>query len=80
MFWQAHFSESRKEMPAAEGISPDLLIMLYEVPGESISFGRGQAQRSRRTAGIRPELAWPNPTTPGDTLRVEGEVVGTALR
>jgi hypothetical protein len=32
---------------AAAGISPDdLLIMLYEVPGENISFGRGLAQRA----------------------------------
>jgi hypothetical protein len=47
MLWQAHFSESRKEMPAAAGISPDdLLITLYEVPGENISFGRGLVQRS----------------------------------
>jgi 4-oxalocrotonate tautomerase len=32
---------------AAAGISPDdLLIMLYETPGENISFGRGLAQRA----------------------------------
>src|SRR2546430_369773 len=32
---------------AAAGISPDdLLITLYEVPGEDISFGRGLAQRA----------------------------------
>ena len=32
---------------AAAGISPDdLLITLYEVPGENISFGRGLAQRA----------------------------------
>ena len=32
---------------AAVGISPDdLLIMLYETPGENISFGRGLAQRA----------------------------------
>ena len=32
---------------AAAGISPDdLLITLYEVPGENISFGRGLVQRS----------------------------------
>src|SRR5262249_33507294 len=31
----------------AVGISPDdLLIMLYETPGENISFGRGLAQRA----------------------------------
>ena len=32
---------------AAAGISPDdLLITLYEAPGENISFGRGLAQRA----------------------------------
>jgi Tautomerase enzyme len=32
---------------AAAGISPDdLMIQLYEVPGENISFGRGLAQRA----------------------------------
>lgn len=32
---------------AAAGISPDdLLITLYETPGENISFGRGLAQRA----------------------------------
>jgi hypothetical protein len=32
---------------AAAGISPDdLMIMLYETPGENISFGRGLAQRA----------------------------------
>jgi hypothetical protein len=35
------------EVVAAAGISPDdLIIMLYEVPGENISFGRGLAQRA----------------------------------
>src|SRR5437588_4289812 len=33
---------------AAAGISPDdLLITLYETPGENISFGRGLAERAR---------------------------------
>ena len=32
---------------AAAGIAPDdLMITLYEVPGENISFGRGLAQRA----------------------------------
>jgi hypothetical protein len=32
---------------AAAGVSPDdLLIMLYEAPGENFSFGRGEAQRA----------------------------------
>ena len=35
---------------SAAGISPDnLLITLYETPGENISFGRGLAQRARVT-------------------------------
>ena len=35
---------------AAAGISPDdLLITLYETPGENISFGRGHAQRAHVT-------------------------------
>jgi len=33
---------------SAAGISPDdLMILLYETPGENISFGRGLAQRAR---------------------------------
>jgi phenylpyruvate tautomerase PptA (4-oxalocrotonate tautomerase family) len=36
---------------AAAGISPDdLMITLYEVPGENISFGRGLAQRAHISA------------------------------
>ena len=32
---------------ASAGISPDdLVILLYEVPGENVSFGRGLAQRA----------------------------------
>jgi phenylpyruvate tautomerase PptA (4-oxalocrotonate tautomerase family) len=36
---------------AAAGVSPDdLLITLYEVPGENISFGQGEAQRANAVA------------------------------
>src|SRR5207244_13620026 len=36
---------------SAAGISPDdLLITLYETPGENISFGRGLAQRAHISA------------------------------
>lgn len=36
---------------AAAGISPDdLVINLYEVPGENVSFGRGLAQRAHISA------------------------------
>jgi phenylpyruvate tautomerase PptA (4-oxalocrotonate tautomerase family) len=32
---------------AAAGVPPDdMVIMLYEVPGENISFGQGEAQRA----------------------------------
>jgi hypothetical protein len=32
-------------------VSPDdIMITLYEVPGENISFGRGEAQRSKAVA------------------------------
>ena len=37
---------------AATGISPDdLLIMLYEIPGENVSFGQGVAQRAFISGG-----------------------------
>jgi phenylpyruvate tautomerase PptA (4-oxalocrotonate tautomerase family) len=36
---------------AAAGVSPDdMLITLYEVPGENISFGQGEAQRANAVA------------------------------
>ena len=44
---------------SAAGIAPDdLLITLYETPGENISFGRGAAQRAhvsdrKPRAGVR---------------------------
>lgn len=42
---------------SAAGISPDdLLITLYETPGENISFGRGLAQRAH-VSGQEPEVA-----------------------
>jgi hypothetical protein len=42
---------------AAVGISPDdLLINIYEIPGENISFGRGLAQRAHISAGYPTEL------------------------
>jgi phenylpyruvate tautomerase PptA (4-oxalocrotonate tautomerase family) len=35
----------------AAGVSPDdMMIMLYEVPGENISFGQGEAQRANAVA------------------------------
>ena len=37
---------------AAAGMSPDdLLIMLYEIPGENVSFGQGVAQRAFISGG-----------------------------
>ena len=49
---------------SAAGISPDdLLITLYETPGENISFGRGLAQRAhiadQEAAGIGSEYFSP---------------------
>ena len=36
---------------AAAGVSPDdMMITLYEVPGENISFGQGEAQRANAVA------------------------------
>jgi len=36
---------------AAAGVSPDdMLITFYEVPGENISFGQGEAQRANAVA------------------------------
>ena len=33
---------------SAAGLSPDdLSILIYEIPGENVSFGRGLAQRAR---------------------------------
>lgn len=35
----------------AAAVSPDdIMIMLYEVPGENVSFGRGDAQRANAVA------------------------------
>jgi hypothetical protein len=37
----------------AAGISPDdLLTLIYELPGENISFGKGLAQRAHVTTGV----------------------------
>ena len=36
---------------SAAGVSPDdLMITFYEVPGENISFGQGEAQRANAVA------------------------------
>lgn len=46
-----------EKVVAAVGISPDdLLINIYEIPGENISFGRGLAQRAHISAGQPTEL------------------------
>ena len=37
---------------AAEIVPDDLLITLYEVPGENISFGRGLAQRAHISSNV----------------------------
>lgn len=47
----ALLSELNKRAVAATGISPDdLAILLYEVPGENVSFGQGLAQRAHISA------------------------------
>jgi hypothetical protein len=39
---------------AAADVSPDdIMILLYELPGENISFGRGEAQRAYAVARAR---------------------------
>jgi phenylpyruvate tautomerase PptA (4-oxalocrotonate tautomerase family) len=44
--------ELNERVVAATGISPDdLLIMLYEIPGENVSFGQGVAQRAFISGG-----------------------------
>jgi hypothetical protein len=44
--------ELNERVVAATGISPDdLLIMLYETPGENVSFGQGLAQRAFISGG-----------------------------
>jgi hypothetical protein len=43
----ALLKDINNRITAAAGISPDnLMITLYEVPGENISFGQGEAQRA----------------------------------
>ena len=47
----ALLKDINNRVSAAAGISPDdLMITLYEVPGENISFGRGEAQRANAVA------------------------------
>jgi phenylpyruvate tautomerase PptA (4-oxalocrotonate tautomerase family) len=47
----ALLKELNKRVVAATGISPDdLSILLYELPGENISFGQGLAQRAHISA------------------------------
>jgi hypothetical protein len=44
--------ELNERVVAATGISPDdLFIMLYEIPGENVSFGQGIAQRAFISGG-----------------------------
>jgi hypothetical protein len=37
---------------AADILPDDMLITLYEVPGENISFGQGEAQRANAVARV----------------------------
>jgi hypothetical protein len=48
----ALLKEINERVVAAADISPDdLNILLYELPGENISFGRGLAQRAHISSG-----------------------------
>jgi hypothetical protein len=48
----ALLKELNKRVVAAAEISPDdLMIMLYEIPGENASFGQGLAQRAFISSG-----------------------------
>ncbi len=48
----ALLKELNERVVAATGISPDdLNVLIYELPGENISFGRGLAQRAHISAG-----------------------------
>ncbi|HEY2185965.1 MAG TPA: tautomerase family protein, partial [Xanthobacteraceae bacterium] len=43
----ARLKDINARVAVAAGLSPDdLLITLYEIPGENISFGQGEAQRA----------------------------------
>jgi hypothetical protein len=43
----ALLKELNQRIVANAGISPDdLLILLFEIPGENVSFGQGLAQRA----------------------------------
>jgi phenylpyruvate tautomerase PptA (4-oxalocrotonate tautomerase family) len=49
----ALLKELNDRVVEAVGISPDdLSVLIYEVPGENISFGRGLAQRAHISAGV----------------------------
>ena len=49
---RALLKELNDRIVAATGISPDdLHILIYELPGENISFGQGLAQRAHISAG-----------------------------
>jgi hypothetical protein len=55
---------------AAAGVSPDdLMITLYEAPGENFSFGQGEAQRANAVA--REQACHYQPT--GIRLHREGD-------
>ena len=44
----ALLKDINRRVAAAAGAAPDdMMITLYEVPGENISFGQGEAQRAK---------------------------------
>jgi phenylpyruvate tautomerase PptA (4-oxalocrotonate tautomerase family) len=47
----ALLKDINRRVAAAAGVPPDdIMITLYEVPGENISFGQGEAQRANAVA------------------------------
>jgi phenylpyruvate tautomerase PptA (4-oxalocrotonate tautomerase family) len=47
----ALLKDINRRVSAAAAVSPDdIMITLYEVPGENISFGQGEAQRANAVA------------------------------
>ncbi len=53
--WLALLKELNDRVVAATSISPDdLSVLLYELPGENVSFGQGLAQRSYISSGTSP--------------------------
>jgi phenylpyruvate tautomerase PptA (4-oxalocrotonate tautomerase family) len=54
----ALLKDINRRVAAAAAVSPDdLMITIYEIPGENISFGQGDAQRANVVARVRDRQA-----------------------